>query len=106
METKPSRKLYPSDVTDEEWSFVAPYLTLMRPDAPQRVHELREVSNALRWMLLAGAPWRYLPTHFPPGEVVYQQTHWWIAADVFADMVHDLGVLLAGSRAGPTPRRR
>src|SRR5680860_1027214 len=94
METKPSRKPYPSDVTDEEWAFVAPYLTLMRPDAPQRVHDVREVYDALRWMLRAGAPWRYLPTHFPPWEAVYQQTQRWIAAGCFADMVHDLRVLL------------
>ncbi len=33
-----SRKPYPSDVTDEEWAFVKPYLTLMREDAPQREH--------------------------------------------------------------------
>jgi len=94
METKPSRKPYPSDVTDEEWAFVAPYLTLMRPDAPQRVHDVREVYDALRWILRAGAPWRYLPTNFPPWAAVYQQTHRWIAAGVFADMVHDLWVLL------------
>ena len=94
METNPSRKPYPSDVTDEEWAFVAPYLTLMRPDAPQRVHDVREVYDALRWMLRAGAPWRYLPTHFPPWEAVYQQTQRWIAAGCFADMVHDLRVLL------------
>ncbi|MEM6553986.1 MAG: IS5/IS1182 family transposase, partial [Planctomycetota bacterium] len=31
-----ARKPYPSDVTDDEWAFVAPYLTLMREDAPQR----------------------------------------------------------------------
>ena len=72
METKLPRKPYPSDVTDEEWAFVAPYLTLMRPDAPQRVHDRRDVSNALRWILRAGAPWRYLPTNFPPWEAVYQ----------------------------------
>ncbi len=94
METKLPRKPYPSDVTDEEWAFVAPYLTLMRPDAPQRVHDLRDVSNALRWILRAGAPWRYLPTNFPPWEAVYQQTQRWIGASVFADMVHDLRVLL------------
>ena len=41
-----ARKPYPSDVTDEEWAFVAPYLTLMREDAPQREHPLREVFNA------------------------------------------------------------
>jgi transposase len=50
-----ARKPYPSDVTDEEWAFVAPYLTLMREDAPQREHDLREVFNALRWMVRAGA---------------------------------------------------
>jgi hypothetical protein len=31
-----ARKPYPSDVSDEEWKFVVPYLTLMREDAPQR----------------------------------------------------------------------
>jgi len=36
------RKPYPTDVADEEWAFVAPYLTLLDPDAPQRCHELRE----------------------------------------------------------------
>jgi transposase len=56
-----ARKAYPSDVTDEEWHFVAPYLTLMTEDAPQRQHDLREVFNALRWMVRSGSPWRYLP---------------------------------------------
>jgi transposase len=88
------RKPYPSDVTDEEWAFVAPYLTLMRPDAPQRVHDVREVYNALRWIVRAGAPWRYLPGNVPPWDAVYQQTQRWIAAGVFEAMVHDLRVLL------------
>jgi transposase len=43
-----TRTPYPSDVTDDEWAFAAPYLTLMTEDAPQRHHELREVFNALR----------------------------------------------------------
>jgi len=50
-----SRKPYPSDVSDEEWAFVAPYLTLMTEDAPQRVYSLREVFNSLRWLVRAGA---------------------------------------------------
>lgn len=93
METQP-RKPYPSDVTDEEWAFIAPYLTLMTPDAPQRVHDLREVFNALRWIVRAGAPWRMLPTNFPPWEAVYQQTRRWIDAGVFEAMAHDLRALL------------
>ena len=93
MET-PSRKPYPSDVSDDEWAFVAPYLVLMRPDAPQRHHDLREVFNALRWMVRTGAQWRALPHDLPPWEAVYQQSQRWIRTGRFADMVHDLRVLL------------
>lgn len=81
---------YPSDTTDEEWGFVAPYLTLMKEEAPQREYPLREVFDALRWMCRSGSPWRYLPTNFPPWEVVYQQTQRWIKAGVFEAIVHDL----------------
>jgi transposase len=88
------RKPYPTDVSDEEWAFVAPYLTLMSEDAPQRRYDLREVFNALRWIVRAGAPWRMLPTNFPPWEAVYQQTQRWIAAGCFETMVHDLRELL------------
>lgn len=89
-----ARKPYPSDVTDDEWAFVAPYLTLMREDAPQRDHDLRHVFNALRWIVRAGSPWRYLPHNFPPWEAVYQQAQRWIAAGVFEAIVHDLRELL------------
>jgi hypothetical protein len=40
--------------------------TLVREDAPQRNHDLREVFNALRWIVRAGASWRMLPHDFPP----------------------------------------
>jgi hypothetical protein len=53
-----TRKPYPSDVSDEEWTFVAPYLALLREDAPQRNHDLREVFNGLRWVVRTGSPWR------------------------------------------------
>ena len=94
MTPQPFRQPYPSDVTDEEWAFVAPYLTLLRPDAPQRTHDLREVYNALRWLVRTGAQWRMLPHEFPPWAAVYQQTQRWLAAGVFETMVHDLRVLL------------
>ncbi len=89
-----SRKPYPSDVSDEEWAFVAPYLALLREDAPQRTHQLREVFNGLRWIVRSGAPWRMLPHDFPPWEAVYQQTQRWLSAGVFEAMVHDLRALL------------
>jgi transposase len=90
----PARKPYPTDVSDEEWAFVAPYLALMTSEAPQRRHELREVFNALRWIVRAGSPWRLLPTNFPPGAAVYQQTRRWLEAGVFETMAHDLRMLL------------
>jgi transposase len=42
---------------------------LCRQDAPQREYPLRDVYNALRWLVRAGAPWQYLPTDFPPCEI-------------------------------------
>ena len=89
-----TRKPYPSDVSDEEWAFVAPYLALVREDAPQREHDLREVFNGLRWVVRSGSPWRYMPHDLPPWEAVYQQTRRWLKAGVFEEMVHDLRVLL------------
>lgn len=88
------RKSYPSDVSDDEWAYCAPYLTLMTDDAPQREHRLRDVFDALRWLVRSGAPWRYLPGDFPPWEAVYQQTKRWIKAGVFESMVHDLRAIL------------
>ena len=104
-----TRRPYPSDVSNEEWKFVAPYLALVREDAPQREHDLREVLNGLRWVVRTGSPWRYIPhdlSHdLPPWEAVYQQTRRWIEAGVFEEMVHDLRVLLRlseGRTSDPT----
>lgn len=88
------RKPYPSDVGDDEWAFVAPYLTLMTEDAPQRDYPLREVFNGLRWLARAGAQWRMLPNDLPPWYTVYQQTQRWLKAGVFETLVHDLQALL------------
>lgn len=92
--TTTHRSPYPSDVSDDEWAFVAPYLTLMTEAAPQRHHDLREVFNALRWLVRAGAPWRMLPHDFPRWEAVYQQTQRWLRAGCFAAIVEDLRLLL------------
>ena len=58
MAPPPSPKRSPSDVSDEEWAFVAPSLTLVAEDALQRRHDLRAVFNALRYLAHTGAPWR------------------------------------------------
>jgi transposase len=98
-----TRKPYPSDVSDEEWAFVAPYLALVREDAPQREHDLREVFNGLRWVVRTGSPWRYMPHDLPPWEALYQQTQRWLKAGVFEEMVHDLRVLFLRLSEGLAP---
>lgn len=99
-----TRPRYPSDVSDEEWAFVVPYLTLCREDAPQRKHDLREVFNAVRWMVKTGAQWRYMPQHFPPWAACYQQTQRWIKAGVFEAIVHDLRCFIRmGEDRAPDP---
>jgi transposase len=60
------RQIYPNDVSDEESDFVAPYLTLMMEEAPQREHRLREIFNGLRWIVRTGAQWRMMPHDLPP----------------------------------------
>jgi transposase len=99
-----THKPYPSDVSDAEWQFVVPYLCLLPEDAGQRVHNLRDVFDALRWLVRSGAPWRYLPADFPPWQMVYQQTRRWLAAGCFEAIVHDLrAVLRFAEKRDPEP---
>lgn len=100
-----TRSPYPSDVSDEEWAFVVPYLTLLSEDASQRRHDLREVYNGVRYIVKTGAHWRMLPHDLPPWPVVYQQLRRWLAAGCFENIVHDLRMLLrraAGRTESPT----
>ena len=85
---------YPSDVSDAEWEFVRPYVCLLPEDAGQREHNLRDVFDALRWLVRTGSQWRYIPRDFPPWAAVYQQTRRWLAAGCFEAVVHDLRAVL------------
>ena len=102
---EPQAPRLPSDVSDEEWELVAPYLALLREDFGQRDHALREVFNGLRYIVKTGAPWRYMPHDLPPWVAVYQQTQRWLAAESFADVVGDLHAVLrmaAGREPAPS----
>ena len=87
---KQERSTYPSDVSDDEWAFCAPYLTLMDPEAPQRRYPLRELYNGLRYFIRAGCPWRMLPHDLPPWTAIYQQSQRWFKTGCFETMAHDL----------------
>ena len=99
------QRAYPSDVKDDEWAFVVPYLTLMKEDAPQREYALRDIFNGLRYVVRTGVTWRMVPHDLPPWEAIYQQTQRWIKAGVFEAMVDDLRTLLrlaAGRKEEPS----
>jgi transposase len=89
-----TRKSYPSDVSDAEWEFLLPYLSLMREDAPQREHPLRDLFNAIRYVVRTGCQWRFLPHDLPPWTAVYQQARRWMQAGVFEQIGHDLRVIV------------
>lgn len=89
-----TRTPYPSDVSDDEWALVAPYLALVSEQALQRKYNLREVYNGLRWLVRTGAQWRMLPHDFPRWEAVYQQTQRWLRAGCFEAIAHDLRMVL------------
>jgi transposase len=92
-------------VTDEEWSFVAPYLALCREDAGQRKYPLRSVFNALRYIARTGCHWRMLLNDLPPWPVVYEQSRPWMDTRCFETTVEDLRTLLreyAGRKGQPT----
>jgi transposase len=99
-----TRKSYPSDVSDAEWEFLLPYLTLMREDAPQRDYLLRDLFDALRYVVKTSCQWRYLPHDFPPWTAVYQQARRWLEARVFEDAAHDLREMIRlALERGPHP---
>ena len=66
----------------------------MNEAAPQREYSLREVFNALRYVVRVGGAWRMMPHDLPPWSIVYQQTQRWIKARCFEDMAHDLRAIV------------
>lgn len=86
-------KRYPTDLTDEEWTFVQPYLPKVAKRGRKPSTDLREVLNALRYLARTGGGWRMLPVHFPPWPTVY----WWFRRFVrrlLFRTIHDVALML------------
>src|SRR5260370_489011 len=99
------RKAYGSDVTDEEWAFVLPYLLLSREDNRSRQHDLRELLNAVRYIVKPGNQWRFMPHDLHPWPAAYQQMQRWMRAGCFEKIVQDVQELLrffGGRKSQPT----
>ena len=79
---------YPSDLTDEQWRLVAPHLPAARPGGRPRKTEMRDVVDAILYLLKAGCQWRYLPRDFPPYQTVWRYFKRW-RDDGTLDRIHD-----------------
>ncbi len=84
-------KRYPSDLTDEQWSAVEPFLPKTAAVGNPRRIDLREVLNAIRYLVRSGCEWRILPIHFPP----WQRVYWWfrrLAGRLMFRTIHDIAL--------------
>ncbi len=71
------RKRYPTDLSDEEWSYVEPHLPTPQAPGRPRVHTLREILNAVFYVVRSGCAWRLLPREFPPWKTVHHYFRTW-----------------------------
>lgn len=69
--------IYPSDLSDGEWTYLQQHLPSEPSCGRPRTHSLREICNAIFYVLRTGCPWRYLPSSFPPWQTVYYHFRRW-----------------------------
>ena len=98
-DTARKTKRYPTDLTDEEWERIQPLLP-KRPKRGRKVSvDLREVLNAIRYMVRSGGGWRMLPINFGPWQTVY----WWFwrfVRRMLFQTIHDVSLMLDRERVG------
>jgi putative transposase len=98
-EIEKKTKRYPTDLTDEEWVRIEPFLPSLAKSGRPVETDLREVLNAIRYLARSGGGWRMLPKDFPPWQTVY----WWFRRFVRRFMfqtIHDVALMLDRERSG------
>jgi transposase len=100
-----SRLRYPSDLTDEEWALVEPFIPPAKRGGNKRTVNVRAVVNGLMYVLSTGCQWRALPKDLPPRSTVYDYFDLW-SWDGTLDRIHDALYLrcrqAASREASPT----
>jgi putative transposase len=80
---------YPSDVTDAQWALIEPHLPSEPGGGRPRKTDLRDVLDAIFYILRSGCQWRYLPLDFPPKSTVWRYFNEWRHDGTLAE-IHDL----------------
>ena len=65
------RKRYPTDLSDAEWECIEPHLPTPKADGRPRIHPLREILDAIFYIVKSGCAWRLLPHEFPPWKTIH-----------------------------------
>ncbi len=71
------RRTYPTDLSDAEWACIKPHLPTPKAPGRPRVHSLREILNAIFYMVRSGCAWRLLPHEFPPWKTIHHYFRTW-----------------------------
>jgi transposase len=96
---------YASDLTDREWSLIAPHMPSAKRVGRPRTTNLREVFNAILYMATTGCQWRQLPKDFPPPSTVQRYFYDWRDSGLLASLRFLLSMQtreLEGREASPT----
>lgn len=86
------RNSYPTDVTDEQWKRVEPLLPAVKPGGRPRKTDLRQVLNAVLYLVRTGCQWRMLPHEYPPWKTVYNYYRAWIDGAVWEEILATLRI--------------
>src|SRR3954463_15281357 len=71
------RRAYQTDLSDAEWSYIEPYLPTPQAPGRPRVHTLREIIDAMFYIVRSGCAWRLLPHDFPPWKTIHHYFRSW-----------------------------
>ena len=82
------RQPYDTDLTDAEWQLIGPLIPPAKPGGRPRKYDMREMVNAILYLLRTGCAWRHLPHDFPQWQTVYYYFSKW-RDDGTAQRIHD-----------------
>ena len=82
------RRAYQTDLSDAEWSYVEPHLPTPKASGRPRLHPLREILDAIFYIVArSGCAWRLLAHDFPPWKTVHHYLRMWLKDDTW-ERVH------------------
>lgn len=99
------RKIYPSDLTDNECAIIEPMLPVPSPRGRPRKWPLRDIVDAILYVVRGGAAWRMMPGDFPPWQTIYEYFSGWRKSGLWQriyEALHRAVRLSSGRKAQPT----